>query len=79
VLRRHRRRRSTGSIAHSTCPIVPLAAARLDPDAHVVAEPVIEREEVVALLFNVSDIASALERIERLLEGDDGEEEADEG
>lgn len=43
-----------------------------------VADAVIEREEVVALLFNVSDIASALERIERLLEGDDGEEEADE-
>jgi hypothetical protein len=42
-------------------------------------ESVIEREEVVALLFNVSDIVSALERIERLLEEDDGEEEADEG
>ena len=42
------------------------------------AEPVIERAEVVALLFNVSDIVSALERIERLLEEDDGEEEADE-
>jgi hypothetical protein len=28
---------------------------------------------------NVSDIVSALERIERLLEEDDGEEEADEG
>ena len=38
-----------------------------------------ERAEVVALLFNVSDIGSALERIERLLEEDDGEEEADEG
>jgi hypothetical protein len=44
-----------------------------------VPEPVIERQEVVALLFNVSDIASALERIERLLGEDDGEEEADEG
>jgi hypothetical protein len=42
-------------------------------------DPLIERAEVVALLFNVSDIASALERIERLLEEDDGEEEADEG
>ena len=42
-------------------------------------EPVIERAEVVALLFNVSDIVAALERIERLLEEDDGEEEADEG
>jgi hypothetical protein len=43
------------------------------------AEPVIERAEVVALLFNVSDIAFALKRIERLLAEDDGEEEADEG
>jgi hypothetical protein len=34
---------------------------------------------MVALLFNVSDIASTLEPIERLLEEDDGEEEADEG
>lgn len=42
------------------------------------AEPVIERAEVVALLFNVSDIASSLDRIEQLLlGGDDGEEEAD--
>jgi hypothetical protein len=44
-----------------------------------VPEPVIERDEVVALLFNVSDIAVTLTRIERLLGGDDGEEEADEG
>jgi hypothetical protein len=42
-----------------------------------VQEPLIEREEVVALLFNVSDIAAALERIEQLLGEDDGEEEAD--
>ena len=42
-------------------------------------EPVIERTEVVALLFNVNDIVSALERIERLLGEDDGEEEADAG
>jgi hypothetical protein len=42
-------------------------------------EAVIERAEVVAPLFNVSDIAVALTRIERLLGGDDGEEEADEG
>lgn len=43
-------------------------------------EPVIERNEVVALLFNVSDIAMALRGIERILRGDDddGEEEADE-
>jgi hypothetical protein len=45
----------------------------------VVPEPVIERTEVVALLFNVSDIASALERIERLLGEVDGEEEEADG
>jgi hypothetical protein len=45
-----------------------------------VDESVIERGEVVALLFNVSDMARCLERIEGLLGGDDdGEEEADEG
>jgi hypothetical protein len=38
-------------------------------------EQVISRDEVVALLFNVSDVARALERIESLIEGDDGEEE----
>jgi hypothetical protein len=43
-------------------------------------EPVVERAEVVALLFNVSEIAVTLTKIERLLGGeDDGEEEADEG
>jgi hypothetical protein len=44
-----------------------------------VAEPLIAREEVVALLFNVSDIATAVARIQGLLEEDDGEEEADGG
>jgi hypothetical protein len=48
-------------------------------DASIVAEPVIERGEVVALLFNLSDIVAALTRIERLLGDDDGEEEADGG
>jgi hypothetical protein len=44
-----------------------------------VDEPVIDRAEVIALLFNVSDIAFSVTRIERLLAGeDDGEEEADE-
>ncbi len=43
--------------------------------AHVVEEEVITREEAVALLFNVSDIAGSLARIERLLEEDDGEED----
>lgn len=39
----------------------------------------IERAEVVGLLFNVSDIAVTLTKIERLLGEDDGEEEADKG
>ena len=43
------------------------------------AERLIERTEVVALLFNVSDIAVTLTKIERLLGDDDGEEEVDEG
>jgi hypothetical protein len=43
------------------------------------ADPVIERAEVVALLFNVSDIVATLRQIERLLEDGDGEEEDDEG
>jgi hypothetical protein len=38
----------------------------------------IERHEVVALLFNISDIARTLERLEKLL-GDDDEEEEDGG
>jgi hypothetical protein len=41
-------------------------------------DPLIERAEVVALLFNVSDIAVALTNIERLLGEDDGQEETDE-
>lgn len=43
------------------------------------AEPVIQRDEVVALLFDVADIAATLIRIERLLGGDDGEEEEADG
>jgi hypothetical protein len=44
-------------------------------------EPLIERSEVVALLFAVNDIAVTLTNIEKLLgeEDDDGEEEADQG
>lgn len=38
----------------------------------------IERAEVVALLFNVSDISVTLTKIERLLGDNDGEEETDE-
>jgi hypothetical protein len=46
-----------------------------------VDEPLIERAQVVALLFDVSDIALAVPNIEELLGGggEDGEEEADEG
>jgi hypothetical protein len=46
-----------------------------------VSDPLIERAEVVALLFNVSDIATTLTSIERFLkeDEDDGEEEADQG
>ena len=43
------------------------------------SEPLIERTEVVALLFNVSDLVASLWRIEQLLEDEDGREEADEG
>jgi hypothetical protein len=44
-----------------------------------VEQALIYREEVVALLFNVSDIAKCLARIETLLGGEENEEEADEG
>ncbi len=47
-------------------------------EGFVVAEPVIYREEVVALLFNVSDMAVALTELNDLLRGDDGEAEDDE-
>jgi hypothetical protein len=44
-----------------------------------VSESLIERDEIVDLLFNVSDLVATLARIERLLREEDGEEEADEG
>ena len=56
-----------------------LRSARSDLQAYAVPEEIIARDEVIALLFNVSDIAVSLAKIERLLGGDDGEEEADEG
>lgn len=61
------------------CPNERLATDLAGRDPCVVEEPLIERDEVVALLFNVSDIVSSLARIERLLEEDNGEEEADRG
>jgi hypothetical protein len=69
-LNRHTRPRQTG-------PLPPLAEDASDADPSGMEERVIERAEVVALLFNVSDIASSLDRIEQLLGEDDGEEEAD--
>ncbi|MBV8079992.1 MAG: hypothetical protein JO186_06405 [Actinobacteria bacterium] len=42
-------------------------------------DTLIERNEIVALLFNVSDILVVLRRIEKLLEEDDGEEEEADG
>ena len=44
-------------------------------------EPLIDRDEVVALLFNVADIATAAIGIETLLREDEdgGEEEDDQG
>jgi hypothetical protein len=56
-----------------------IAASVAVTEAGLVAEPVIYREEVVALLFNVSDIAVSLEKIWDWIEDDDGEEEADSG
>jgi hypothetical protein len=45
------------------------------------SEPLIDRGEIVALLFNVADIATAAIGIETLLREEDGggEEEVDEG
>jgi hypothetical protein len=42
-------------------------------------DALIERAEVVALLFTVSDIAVTLTNIERPLGEDDGEEKIDQG
>lgn len=41
-------------------------------------DPPIERAEIVAQPFNVSDINATLARIEELLQEEDGEEEAEE-
>jgi hypothetical protein len=43
------------------------------------SEPLIEGNEVVALPFNVADIAAVMTRIDRLLGEDDEETEDDEG
>jgi hypothetical protein len=43
------------------------------------SERLIERDEVVALLFNVSDMAELLRELVALAGGDDGEEEEEDG
>ena len=65
----------------SACPKEPIARQASNGEALVVTEPLIVRDEIVALLFNVADIASAAIGIETLLREDEngGEEEADEG
>jgi hypothetical protein len=45
----------------------------------LIDETLITRQEVVALPFNVSDIAASLERIEALLEEEEDGEEDNEG
>jgi hypothetical protein len=62
-----------------TCLQTRIARAHRCRQPVCVAEPLIDRAEVVALLFNVSDIAARLASIEQLLEDDNGEEEMDEG
>jgi hypothetical protein len=41
-------------------------------------EPIVYREEVVAMLFSVADIEKDVKTIVRLMEGDDGEEASEE-
>jgi len=40
-------------------------------------ESLVERAEIVALLFNVSDIVALLVRIERILEDGNGQEDGE--
>jgi predicted protein tyrosine phosphatase len=56
-----------------------LRAASPSGHTRAIDEELITRDEVVALLFNVSDIATSVSNIEELLKEDHGEEEADEG
>jgi hypothetical protein len=52
-----------------TAPHQRIAAPSTATQAVLVSDPLIERSEVVALLFNVSDIAVTLTKIEQLWEG----------
>jgi hypothetical protein len=61
-----------------TWPEAPLVGAGPVGEHDRVAEELISRREVTAMLFAFADINANVERIVRLLEGDDGEEEASE-
>ena len=54
-----------------------MASVRLQRQPATVVDPPIEREEIVALLFNVSDLVDEVTKIRELLEDDDGKEEED--
>jgi hypothetical protein len=75
---RHQARRLPLRALEATWPNQRLAFAQEREHASCMPDVPIERAEVVALLFNVSDIAVTLTNIERLLGEDDGEEETDE-
>jgi hypothetical protein len=62
-----------------TRPRARIASSHFAANTVSVSDPVIEREEVVALLFSINDIAATLERIEQLIGEDDGEEEEADG
>ena len=58
-----------------TCPRPPLARNRYVGEHRRVAEELISRAEVTAMLFTFADINANVDRIVHLLEGEDGEEE----
>jgi hypothetical protein len=53
----------------------PIVRTRGTREARGMSEPLIEREEIVALLFNVSDITEAVTEIRGLLKGEDEDDE----
>jgi hypothetical protein len=71
----HVGRPQAAELVGSTTPNGHLAMMRGGGHARLIEETVITREEAVALLFNVSDMAASLAHIEQLLEEDDGEED----
>ena len=72
--RRHVSRADASGRASCIAAQAPRSSPQMD-------EPVIYREEVVALQFTLNDISATLLQIERLLgeDEDDGEEEEDDG